>query len=151
MLKKLLPVTAAGPREIAGQPLEAIPEPPAWMTPVARAKFVEIGRYLVSLGALTAGEVWLVEAHAAAYGRWREAEERLAAGEPAWRTVTSRGGAAGTTVPTEPMLQSMRSLEALRKTASSLGLAPVERARLPAAGGGEVDEVEEMFKRAGYP
>lgn len=152
MLKKLSPVTAAGPREVAGRPLEVIPEPPAWMNDVARRKFEEVAAYLISLRAVTAGEVALIEQLAACYSRWTQAEEALAAGDPGWRTVVSRGGAAGSSVPTPMMLQSQRSIEQMRKLSSSLGLAPVERARLPAArGGGEEDEMEVLLRQSGYP
>jgi P27 family predicted phage terminase small subunit len=153
MLKKLSPVTAAGPREIAGRPLDAIPEPPAWMNDVARRKFEEVAAYLVDLRAITAGEIALVEQYATVYSRWVQAEEALAAGDPGWRTVISRGGAAGSSVPTPMMLQSQRSIEQLRKLGAALGLAPVERARLPAArGGGEDDdEMETLLKKAGFP
>jgi len=152
MLKKLSPVTAAGPREVAGRPLEVIPEPPAWMNDVARRKFEEVAAYLISLRAATAGEVALIEQYAACYARWVHAEEALAAGDPGWRTVVSRGGAAGSSVPTPMMLQSMRSIEQLRKLGAALGLAPVERARLPAARvGGEEDEMEVLLRQSGYP
>jgi P27 family predicted phage terminase small subunit len=152
MLKKLSPVTAAGPRQIAGRPLDEIPRPPAWMNDVARRKFEDVMLYLTDLGAIAAGEVALVEQYAACYGRWVQAEEALAAGDPGWRTVISRGGAAGSSVPSEMMLQSMRSIEQLRKLGAALGLAPVERARLPAIrDGGEDDEMGTLLKRAGFP
>jgi P27 family predicted phage terminase small subunit len=152
MLKKLSPVTAAGLRQIAGRPLDEIPEPPAWMNDVGRQKFEEVAAYLVDLRAITAGEVALVEQYAACYSRWVQAEEALATGDPGWRTVISRGGAAGSSVPSEMMLQSMRSIEQLRKLGAALGLAPTERTRLPAIRvGGEDDEMETLLKRAGFP
>jgi P27 family predicted phage terminase small subunit len=148
MFRKLSPITAAGRREIAGEPLDVIPEPPAWMNPAARRKFEEVAGYLVALRALTAGEVSLVEQFAACYARWVEAEEALSSGDPGWRTVISRGGAAGSSVPTPMMLQSQRSIEQLRKLSAALGLSPVERSRLPAArGGGKEDPMDVLLSK----
>lgn len=107
-------------------------------------------RYLVDLRAITAGEVPLVEQFAVAYARWAEAEAALAAGDAGWREVTTRQGTPGSTVPTAMMLQSQRSVEQLRKLASTLGLSPVERSRLPASrDGGEPDEMEQLLREAG--
>ena len=150
MFRKLSPITAAGRREIAGAPLAVIPEPPAWMNPVARRKFEEVVGYLVDLRALTAGEVALVEQFAVCYARWAESEEALSNGDPGWRTVISRGGAAGSSVPTPMMLQSQRSIEQLRKLSAALGLSPTERSRLPAARvNAEDDEMDQLLRRAG--
>jgi len=148
--RRLSPTTAAGARQIAGRPLAEPPEPPAWMTAAARAKYAETMAYLIDLGAITAGEIPLVEQFAVAYARWAEAEAALAAGDPGWRAVTTRQGEPGSTVPTAMMLQSQRSMEQLRKLASALGLSPVERSRLPAArDGGEPDEMEALLREAG--
>jgi len=147
---RLSPTTAAGLRDIAGRPLAEVPEPPAWMTEAARRKFAEVAGYLVGLGAVTAGELALVEQYAAVYARWAAAEEQLSAGDPGWRTVLTRQGTPGSSVPTPAMLQSQRSIEQLRKLGAALGLAPVERARLPAARSGpEPDEMEELLRRGG--
>jgi|APCry1669189034_1035192.scaffolds.fasta_scaffold40393_3 hypothetical protein len=49
------------------------------------------------------------------------------------------------------MLQSQRSIEQLRKLGAALGLAPVERARLPAnRDAGAIDEMEVLLRQAGY-
>ena len=115
-------------------------------------KFTEVAGYLVSLRALAAGEVSLIEQYAAVYSRWVAAEKVLAAGDPGWRTVLTRQGTPGSSVPTPAMLQSQRSIEQLRKLSSLLGLSPVERSRLPAGRtGGEPDEMEELLRDAGFP
>lgn len=146
MLRKICPTTAAGTREITGRPLLEMPTPPAFLNEVGRRKFEEIARYLIDLGAITAGEVALVEQYAASYSRWVAAEEALTAGDPGWRTVISRGGSPGSSVPTPAMLQSMRSVEQMRKLGAALGLAPVERLRLPAVrDGGEDDPMEALL------
>lgn len=149
--RKLRPITAAGPREIGGQPLVEVPAPPPFLNEVGRRKFEEVAAYLVDLGSLTAGEVPLVEMYAAAYSRWAAAEEMLAAGDPGWRVVITRAGTEGTAVPTAAMLQSKQSIDQLRRLGAALGLAPVERAKLPSIRpAGQEDEVERIFREAGY-
>jgi P27 family predicted phage terminase small subunit len=149
--RKLKPVTASGPREIAGTPITEVPEPPAWMNEIAAAKFTETAGYLVSLGAITIAEVALVEQYAACYSRWAAAEKALAEGDPGWRAVLTRQGTPGTSVPTPAMLQLRQALDAMRKLSAALGLAPVERARLPVVSSGDLDDpAEAMFRAAGY-
>lgn len=144
--RKLASVTAAGPREITGQPLAAIPAPPPFLNEVGRQKFAEIAAYLVNLRAVTAGEVDLISQYAACYSRWVAAEEALAAGDPGWRAVTTRQGTPGTTVPTGPMLQAKQAIDQMRKLGAALGLAPVERLRLPAVrDGGEDDPMDALL------
>jgi P27 family predicted phage terminase small subunit len=150
--RKLRPITAAGPRDITGKPLVEVPAAPAWMDEVGRRRFEEVGAYLVDLGAITAGEVPLLEMFAATYSRWIAAEGMLAAGDPGWRTVITRQGTEGSAVPTAAMLQARTSIDQLRRLGAALGLAPVERAKLPAVRqGGEEDEVERMFRDTGFP
>lgn len=143
------PILSAGRREIAGAPLDHIPDPPAFLNDVGRRKFEEIAAYLVDLRAMTAGEIPLVEQFAACYSRWVAAEEALAGGDPGWRTVVTRQGTPGSSVPTPAMLQSQRSIEQLRKLGAALGLAPVERARLPAGRDGGEDEYERLMRESG--
>jgi P27 family predicted phage terminase small subunit len=149
--RKLSPITAAGPREIAGQSLVEIPSPPPFLNEVGRRKFEEVAAYLVDLGCLTAGEVPLVEMYAAAYSRWAGAEEQLSGGDPGWRVVITRQGTEGSAVPTAAMIQSKQSIDQLRRLGAALGLAPVERAKLPATRQpGEEDKVDRIFREAGY-
>jgi P27 family predicted phage terminase small subunit len=150
--RKLRPITAAGPRDISGKPLTEVPAPPGWMDDVGRRKFEEVGAYLVDLGAITVGEVPLLEMFAATYARWIAGEGMLAAGDPGWRTVITRQGTEGTAVPTAAMLQVRTSIDQLRRLGAALGLAPVERAKLPAVReGGQEEDVERMFREAGLP
>lgn len=147
--RKIALHTATGPRQVAGTPLVAVPEAPAWMGEVARQKHREICEYLISTGSLTAGEVGLVEVYASTYSKWWHSEAALAAGDPGWRTVISRGGTEGTPVMTPARAEAARSLEALRKLGMSLGLAPTERSRLPSTRrGDEGDPMDELLERA---
>lgn len=143
---RLSPTLAAGPRQITGAPLTFVPDPPQWMSDTARRKHQEVATYLVDLRAITAAEITLIEQYASVYARWVEAEQALASGDPGWRTVLTRQGTPGTSVPTPMMLQSQRSIEQLRKLSSALGLAPVERLRLPVVRQyGEDDPVEQLL------
>lgn len=144
--RKLSPVTAAGAREIAGTPLTTTPEPPAWMRPVARQKYCDTVDYLVSLGAVTSGELPLVEAFAVAYGHYVEAETLLAGSPLTYRAVLNRQGEEASAVALPAAAQSAKALDQMRRLAAALGLAPVERARLPAVrGGGEDDPMEALL------
>ena len=147
---RLSPTLSTGPREIPGTPLTLIPVPPEWMNKIARRKYEEVTVYLIDLRAVTAGEIALVEQYASVYARWVEAEQALSSGDPGWRTVLTRQGTPGSSVPTPMMLQSQRSIEQLRKLGAALGLAPVERARLPATReGGSIDEMEILLRQSG--
>lgn len=149
MPRKLAPFTAAGPREITGQPLAEVPEPPAWLTPVAQEKFREVAGYLVSLGAVTDGEVDLVVQYAAVWSRWREAEEAMAAaGGLHYRAVQNRQGEAASAVALPAMAQAAKCLDQLRRLTAALGLSPVERLKLPAVRDpGPIDEMEILLAR----
>lgn len=141
-------MTAAGPRDFGGQPLLEPPLPPEWMRPAARRKFEEVAAYLVSLRAVTAGEVGLIEQLAAVYGRWVEAELILAKGNLHYRAVLNRQGEEASAVAMPAMMQASKALDQMRKIEAALGLSPAERGRLPAAGGGENDVVDAFFRRA---
>ncbi len=149
--RKLRPVTSDGAREIAGTPIVEAPPPPDWMNEIAAGKFSEIAGYLVSLGAITVAELALVEQYACCYSRWVAAEKALASGDPGWRSVLTRQGSEGTAVPTPAMLQLRQSLDQMRKLGAALGLAPVDRAKLPSVRSGELeDPVEVMLRAVGY-
>ncbi len=146
--RKLLPVTASGPRDIAGHPLTRVPPPPPWMNDVAATKFTETMAYLVDLRAVTAGEVPLAEQYSCCYARWLQSEIELANGDPGWRTVVTRQGTDGSSVPTPAMLVNRTALEQLRKLATVLGLSPVDRAKLPASrAGGEEDPMDALLAK----
>jgi P27 family predicted phage terminase small subunit len=148
--RKLSPFTADGPRAYAGKPLTKIPEPPKWMRTVAQKRFLATCEYLVGIGALTAGEVPMVEAFSAAYGRWVEAEIALAADPITYRSVTNRAGEAASAVALPAQAQASKALDHLRKFAAALGLSPAERGRLPVnAVGDDDDEVERWFRSTG--
>lgn len=148
--RKPSPFTADGPRAYAGKPLTEIPEPPAWMRPIAREKFVATCEYLVGIGALTAGEVPMVEAFAASYCRWVEAETTLATDPITYRSVRNRAGETASAVAVPAQAQASKALDHMRKFAAALGLSPAERGRLPVtAVGDDDDEVEKMFRSAG--
>lgn len=149
--RKLSPITSSGARHISGKPLTDVPEPPSWMRPVAARKFVETASYLVDIGAITAGEIPLVEAYSAAYGRWAEAEAHMAGAPLTYRAVLNRQGEEASAVALPAQAQASKALDQMRKFSAALGLSPVERARLPAGPTPEGDDpVEQLFRDAGH-
>ena len=149
MPRKLQPFTAAGAREITGRPLVEVPEPPAWLTPVGRQKFVEVAGYLTSIGALTDGEVDLVVQYAAAWGRFVQAEQSMAAADGLhYRVLNDRTGQPASAVASPAQMQSAKAVDQMRRLASSLGLTPTDRAKLPALREpGPPDEMELLLAR----
>jgi P27 family predicted phage terminase small subunit len=149
MPRKLQPFTAAGAREITGRPLVEVPEPPAWLTPPAAEKFSAVARYLTTLGALTDGEVDLVVQYAAAWGRFVQAEEAMAAADGLhYRVLNDRTGQPASAVASPAQMQSAKAVDQMRRLASSLGLTPTDRAKLPALREpGPPDEMELLLAR----
>jgi P27 family predicted phage terminase small subunit len=147
--RKLSPFVAAGTREISGTPLVEPPAAPEWMRPAARQEFERVAGYLVSIRAVTAGEVGLIEQYACCWGRWIEAEMLLAKGDLHYREVTNRQGEPSSAVALPAMAQASKSLDQLRRLGQSLGLSPVERARLPQAGSGSEDEFDRLVRESG--
>lgn len=145
---KLRPVTAAGPRQYPGRPLEEAPDPPSWMRPIAQEKYRETVEYLVGIGAITAAELPMVEVFAVAYGHWREAEELLAGNPLTHRSVLNRQGEEASPVALPAAAQASKAFDQMRRAAASLGLAPVERGRLPAKAAGVDDEFEQLVRRS---
>lgn len=145
---KLRPITADGPRQYPGQPLTEAPDPPSWMRPIAAEKFRETAAYLVSLGAITAAELPLVEAFATAYCHFVEAETLLAASPLTHRAVKNRAGDECSPVALPAAAQSAKAFDQMRRAAASLGLAPVERGRLPARGADSDDPAERLLAKA---
>jgi P27 family predicted phage terminase small subunit len=149
MPRKLQPFTAAGAREITGRPLVDVPERPALLTPPAAEKFSTVARYLTSLGALTDGEVDLVVQYAAASGRFVQAEEAMAAADGLhYRVLNDRTGQPASAVASPAQMQSAKAVDQMRRLASSLGLTPTDRAKLPALREpGPPDEMELLLAR----
>lgn len=148
--RKLRAFTADGPREMPGSPITEIPDPPSWMRPAARRRFVEVIEYLVGLGAITAGEVALVAQYSAVFGRWVESEEAMsAAGGLHYRAVLNRQGEEASAVALPAMSQASKCLDQMRKLEAALGLSPAERGRLPATRGGEEDEMDRLLRDVG--
>ena len=128
--RKRSPISPAGVRK-TGEPLREIPEPPAYLRPRAAENFRQTCAILISTGAITAGDLPLVERYAATLDRWQSAEERLAKDSLHWERLVDRKGDDASSVPLPAMSQSIKMAEMLLKMESALGLNPVERSRLP--------------------
>lgn len=120
-----------------GKPLDYIPDPPTWMRPAARRRFIEVIEYLAGIKAITSAEVALVAQYSSCFGRWIEAEEAMSTAAIQYRAVLNRQGEEASAVALPAMMQASKSLDQMRKLEAALGLSPVERARLPAGVGGE--------------
>jgi P27 family predicted phage terminase small subunit len=149
--RKLSPFTSAGPRAIAGQPLVEVPDPPAWMRPIAKAKFVEVAEYLVALGSVTSAELPLVEMFAVAYCHFVEAETLLAGDPLTYRAVLNRQGEEACAPALPAAAQSAKAVDQMRRIGAALGLTPVDRSKLPSTrDSGEPDPMDTLLaKRAG--
>ena len=150
--RKLRPVLSTGPREIAGRPLLEAPPPPVWMRPLAKAKFTETAEYLVGIGSITAAELPLVEMFAVAYCHFVEAETMLAGDPLTYRAVLNRQGDEASAVALPAAAQAAKAVDQMRRIGAALGLAPTERAKLPATRApGPVDPMDELLERVGFP
>jgi phage terminase small subunit len=65
-------------REVAVEPLPAVPEPPPFLSGHAAQMFKRLGADLVALRLLSAVDLNTLAAYCAAFGRWRAAQEVLA-------------------------------------------------------------------------
>lgn len=146
--RKKLPVVFSGENRQTGQAFAQLPEPPTWMTPGAKQRFVEVVAQLDALGALAATDRGLVERYSTTYDRWRAAEMALAAtGEAVhYSRLVNRAGNPASAVALPAMMQCSKAHDQLTKLESMLGLCPTERTRLPITRDpGPVDEMDRLL------
>jgi len=118
------------------------------MRPRAKKKYTETCNYLIALGAITEGELAVVERLAVYYDQWVSAQEILAAEALHYTPVLTRQGTDGSAVASAAYMQASKSADIIRKCEADLGLNPVERARLPVTQtGGSVDKMDELLRQ----
>jgi P27 family predicted phage terminase small subunit len=116
-----------------------VPEAPAFLDGYARAEWNRVAEELYQLGLLTVVDLQPLAAYCSAYGRWRTAEETLAAiaaGDPALHGLvvkTTEGN-----MRRNPLVQiAADAAGAMVRYAAEFGLTPASRSRISVAGSKE--------------
>ncbi len=116
-----------GKRPIHGrepQPPQSQPSCPAHLSPSAKAEWKRLGQSLNRIGLLTQVDRAALAAYCQAYGRWVEAERKLAETPVLLKTP------AGYVQPSPWLAISSKQLELMAKFMAELGLTPSSRSRL---------------------
>jgi len=100
------------------------PTCPAHLNPTAKAEWKRLASGLFARGILTEGDRGMLAAYCQAYGRWVEAERKLA------ETPTLIKLPSGYIQQSPWLAISNKQLELIAKYASELGLSPVSRGRV---------------------
>ena len=116
-----------GKRPIRGrepQPPRSQPTCPAHLSPTAKAEWKRLAQSLNKIGTLTQVDRAALAAYCQSYGRWVEAERKLAETPPLLKTPAGY-------VQASPWLAiSSKQLELMAKFMAELGLTPSSRSRL---------------------
>jgi P27 family predicted phage terminase small subunit len=116
-----------GKRPIRGgepQPPRSQPTCPAHLSPTAKAEWKRLAQSLCKIGLLTQVDRAALAAYCQSYGRWVEAERKLAETPPLLKTPAGY-------VQASPWLAiSSKQLELMAKFMAELGLTPSSRSRL---------------------
>jgi len=116
-----------GKRQINGaepKPPASLPSCPPHLSPVAKAEWKRIARSLNQVGLLTQVDRTTMAGYCQCYGRWVEAEEKLAETPAILRTPAGY-------IQQSPWLSiSNKQLELMVKYMAELGLTPASRSRL---------------------
>ncbi len=116
-----------GKRPINGsepKPPASVPTCPAHLSPSAKAEWKRLARMLNEIGLLTQIDRAVLAAYCQAYGRWVEAERKLAETPPILKTPAGY-------VQISPWITiSNKQVELMTRLMGELGLSPTSRARL---------------------
>jgi len=116
-----------GKRRVRGhepKPPAGKPTCPDHLSPTAKAEWKRIATTLNQIGLLTRIDRTVLAAYCQAYGRWVEAEKKLAGTPPLLKTPAGY-------VQTSPWITiSNKQVELMVKLMAELGLSPAARARL---------------------
>lgn len=116
-----------GKRPIRGdepQPPRSQPTCPAHLSPTAKSEWKRLAQSLNKMGVLTQVDRAVFSAYCQAYGRWVEAERKLA------ETPTLLKTPAGYVQPSPWLAIANKQLELMAKFMAELGLTPSSRSRL---------------------
>ncbi|MCB2136637.1 MAG: phage terminase small subunit P27 family [Rhodobacteraceae bacterium] len=116
-----------GKRPIRGQeprPPATLPTCPAHLLPTAKTEWKRLARVLNGIGLLTQIDRTVLAAYCQAYGRWVEAERKLADTPPLLKTPAGY-------VQASPWITiANRQIELMTRLMAELGLTPSARSRL---------------------
>jgi len=116
-----------GKRRINGaepKPPASLPEPPPHLSEVARAEWDRLAESMNAIGLLTQVDRTTMAAYCQCYGRWVEAERKLAETPAILKTP------AGYVQPSPWLAISSKQLELMAKFMVEMGLTPSSRSRL---------------------
>ena len=106
------------------KPPDTRPTCPSYLSPTAKAEWKRLAGALNEIGLLTQIDRTVLAAYCQAYGRWVEAEKRLAETPPLLKTPAGY-------VQTSPWITiSNKQVELMVRLMGELGLSPSARARL---------------------
>jgi P27 family predicted phage terminase small subunit len=117
-------------REELGTPATALPEPPEWLRPSAKAMFRLVCEFTQQMGTLCNSDTQVITRYAIVWDKWQEAEQQLAKTGECWREVLAPDGSLRFCRPTKWQSQSNHCHEQLRQLETVLGLTPADRTRL---------------------
>ena len=117
-------------REELGDLVDTLPEAPDWITERAQKKFLEVCKFMQSMGTLAESDLEVVTRYATVWDRWRTAEEWLAKGADAYIEVLAPDGSLRFSRPSKWQAQSNQCHEQLRQLETVIGLTPADRTRL---------------------
>lgn len=123
-------------------PVPGLPDPPAVLDAVAQAEWVNKGRQLVALGLMTEVDTAMLAVYCAAWSRWLEALEKVAADGA---VITTPSG-----YQQQSPWVSMRNQaeDRLTKAAVEFGMSPSARSRVTAAAPATEDRLQEFLDGA---
>jgi len=121
-----------------------LPEPPAYLSDLARAEWERIGPHLVTLGLIGAPYLAALAGYCTAYADWIRARrwiEQLQAAEPSPGSVHDKGYVAGTPGGYKQISAHLvvadKAEERMLRWAAQFGLTPATRMRAVGAGTGQ--------------
>lgn len=117
-------------REELGTPVDALPEPPDYLKPAAKAMFTLVCGYTQRMGTLAESDVEVIARYSAVWDRWRAAEEQLKNMDSGWVEILAPDGSLRFSRPNKWMSQANSSHEQLRQLETVLGLTPADRTRM---------------------
>ena len=127
------------------EPEQGIPEPPDWLSPVARQEWERVVPKLAEIGLLTKVDGFVLEAYCTCYAHWLQCEEAIDKIGMVYSPSSKRRSKYLQQVPHVTLAQKYLALA--RAFATELGLSPSARARpFPPREGDTDDPLERLLR-----